>query len=537
MVQTTMNVMSSTAQVLGRAKPVLLVSSLQIGGNVADIQPGGPLPFLTADNLAGSDTSWEPSQIQRVAYLDSTRFLAAILVLSASVLGSITPTWRFGDSFLYPVNSNLGYILFLAISGRVLVLPWLIGRDREDLESRTHSSSCLGQTTTREPSSLTLATPEGFPPKDSSHEVQSESILSFKTLGMAMFMRPFRFLMPALVITGLQYATCGIVRFKAGNEGYLTLLGMLPHWCFSDGAGWIVEVTNLFVMENTPEIHQRLAGGLWTLPWHFQGSFYLYGLVMVISSLRTDTRISFLVVLSVLCFASLSFLLPMILGVIVAELQVSGKLSDLTRWFVMRRFFVKFLVLCALMVFLWTPQLRNGADQGLARIQTIRPSSMTNGSSGYDSVRISDCLVSFFFLIWIEISPRTRSWLVWRPLSLGGRHLAAGLVSTHHLVIWSILPSIKPISDREATSQPTHYLGIIWIGALGFSLLLSIPFRLLVEIPSELLGRFFLMVLFGQDAVQLEGGHHEEEQSKDKQSKTLLPMPDFGNPRAKLHFP
>ncbi|EST07084.1 hypothetical protein PSEUBRA_003541 [Kalmanozyma brasiliensis GHG001] len=491
-----------------------------------------------AQELGSRPVEVDPAAMQkmkygRLRYLDGLRMIAALLVLTSTVIGNTSPQWAVGSSILYPFNSKFGITLFLALQGRALTLPWLISRadclaNFKEAAAKAKAAKLAKAT----PPVKTLDEKVAPPVAPVAPVMADRNRPDFKLYGMAMISRPFRFLLPILFVTGVQYGICRATGLYPDNVNFETLIGTRPGWCYASGAQWIVTATNLFTSEDRPTELLQEAGPIFALPWFFQNSYYLYGVTMIVGILQRDTRVAFLGVMALLNWTTLSYLAPAMLGLMVAELDVSGQFARVRRSPI-AKWGLQILCTVLFLVFLLVPQVRNPVNSGLAHLQVLRPTNR-DGANIYDVIRFTDVLCSTLLLVLLELSPMAQRVLSVAPLSMMGRQLAAALVAIHAMVLWSIMPKVFPMTAASSvTSGAATNLAGIWALTLIISLALSTVFRVVVEIPSELLGRATLIFFYGQEEIQ-QLTMSEKHVEKARRSGYLMPLPSLGNPMAKL---
>lgn len=472
----------------------------------------------------------------RLRYIDGLRFIAAVVALTSTVIGNHSQTWSVGKSILYPFDSNFALTLFLAIQGRALTLPWLVNRKDaiksfKDAAAKAKAAKAQGAA----PKALDeKATPQPVQGTKPDSGLQSEiNTPDFKLYGMAMISRPFRFLLPILFVTGVQYGICKATGLYPQNRNFETLIGQRPGWCFANASQWIITATNLFTSEDRPTELLNEAGPIFYLPWFFQNSYYLYGLTMIVSILQHDTRIMFLLVMGLLNWCTLSYLAPALLGLLVAELDLSGHLARL-RKNKMASWAMQGLCAALFLLFLLVPQIRDPVNEGLSHLQVIRPTNR-NGANIYSVIKFTDVICSALLLILLELSQVSQRVLSVAPISMMGQQIGAAIVAIHAIVLWSIMPKIFPMaSDSSVTSGAATNLAGIWALTLIITLALSTIFRVAIEIPSELLGRATLIFFYGQDDMQQLSSVSLKHVEKARNSGYLMPLPSLGNPMAKL---
>lgn len=471
----------------------------------------------------------------RLRYIDGLRFFAAIFVLTSTVIGNHRQTWSVGASVLYPFGSNFALTLFLALQGRALTLPWLVSRKDaissfEEVAAKARAARAAKAAAPTKTLDEKAAPPAVLTTKNPRNEINKPD---FKLYGMAMISRPFRFLLPVLFVTGVQYGICQATGLYRQNPNFETLIGQRPGWCFANASQWIITATNLFTSEDRPTELRNEAGPIFYLPWFFQNSYYLYGLTMIVSILQRDTRVAFLLVMGLLNWCTLSYLAPALLGLLVAELDVSGQFARL-RKNRMASWSVQGVCVVVFLLFLLVPQIRDPINDGLSHLQVIRPTNR-NGANIYSVIKFTDVICSMLLLVFIELSRFSQRTLSLAPFSMMGQQIGAAIVAVHAIVLWSIMPKIFPMTaDDSVTSKAASNLAGIWALTLIISLALSTIFRVAVELPSELLGRATLIFFYGQEDIQQLSTVSQEHVEKARRSGYLMPLPSLGNPMAKL---
>ncbi|SAM81577.1 uncharacterized protein UBRO_03335 [Ustilago bromivora] len=496
------------------------------------VNPGTPTDYSSeTDSQKGAV---KKMKYGRLRYIDGLRFLAAIVALTSTVIGTQNTKWAVGKSILYPFGSDFALTLFLAIQGRALALPWLINRKgacKSFNDAAAKAKAAKAAKANAAPKALDeKATPQPVQGNKAESEINTPD---FKLYGMAMISRPFRFLLPILFVTGVQYGVCQATGLYPNNPNFETLIGTRPGWCFRNASQWIITATNLFTSEDRHTELRSEAGPLFYLPWFFQNSYYLYGLSMIVSILQRDTRVAFLLIMGLLNWCTLSYLAPALLGLLVAELDISGHFARLRKHKV-ATWVIQGFCTVVLLVFLLVPQVRDPINTGLSHLQVIRPTNR-NGANIYSVIKFTDVICSLLLLTLLELTPLSQKVLSITPLYMAGQQIGAAIVAMHAIVLWSIMPKIFPMTaDSSITSGAATNLSGIWALTLIITLALSTVFRVMIEIPSELLGRATLIFFYGQDDMQQLSSVSLQHVNKAKNSGYLLPIPSLGNPMAKL---
>ncbi|TKY88451.1 hypothetical protein EX895_002803 [Sporisorium graminicola] len=485
----------------------------------AQAEFGGMVPEMNPDAV-------RKMKYGRLRYIDGLRLVAAIAVLTSTVIGHHTQTWSAGKSILYPFNSNFALTLFLALQGRALTLPWLVSR--KDAISSFKEAAAAAKTLDEK-----AAPPAAVTPKSETSSKNEINKPDFKLYGMAMISRPFRFLLPILFVTGVQYVVCTATGLYAQNPKFEALIGQRPEWCYANVTQWIITATNLFTSEDRPTELLNATGPIFYLPWFFQNSYYLYGVTMIVSILQRDTRVMFLIAMGLLNWCTLSYLAPALLGLLVAELDVSGYFAKVRKhravcWGVQG--------LCAAVfsLFLLVPQIRDPVNSGLSHLQVLRPTTH-NGANIYSVIKFTDVICATLLLVMLEMSRFSQRVLSVVPISMMGQQIGAAIVAVHSIVLWFIIPKIFPMTaDNSVTSGASTNLAVIWALTLTITLALSTVFRVAIEIPSELLGRATLIFFYGQVDLQSRSTVSQMHVEKARNSGYFMPLPSLGNPMAKL---
>ncbi len=444
---------------------------------------------------------------------------------------SLPTTVRPGRSeraFSTPFNSYFALTLFLAIQGRALTLPWLVNRKDaiKSFNDAAAKAKAAKAAKVAVPKALDeKATPAPVPTAKKEEESRI-NVADYKLVGMAMISRPFRFLLPILFVTGVQYAICKSTNLYPQNPNFAALIGTPPGWCYRSATQWIVTATNLFTSEDRPTELMNEAGPIFYLPWFFQNSYYMYGITMIVGILQHDTRVAFLVVMAFLNWCTLSYLAPALLGLLVAELDISGHFARL-RKHRMANWIVQGLCAALFLMFLLIPEIRNPVNEGLSHLQVLRPTTR-NGANIYGVIKFTDVICSALLLTFLELSQISQRILSLRPLSMMGQQLSAAIVAMHAIVLWSIMPKVFPMTSASSvTSGAASNLVGIWALTLVITLALSGIFRVAVEIPSELLGRATLIFFYGQEDMQQLSTMSEKHVEKARHSGYLMPLPSL----------
>lgn len=112
------------------------------------------------------------------------------------------------------------------------------------------------------------------------------ALISWARLTRAMLVRPFRFILPVLVIIALQWGVAA-----TGKTSNANAVGMdEPYWgLITNFAGYCTLVFDLFTYyEWTTLAGKTFAANLWTNAWFFQGSYCAYVCHFMLGNLSSN---------------------------------------------------------------------------------------------------------------------------------------------------------------------------------------------------------------------------------------------------------
>ncbi|GAA6049559.1 hypothetical protein JCM3770_000847 [Rhodotorula araucariae] len=437
------------------------------GGNAAPYRRGPKPTGLKAlyrawggANLADSGKDERHVKLPRLGYLDGLKFIAAWVVLNGTFFDATISDNDYSaiqrDSPLYIVRStNLGWVFLLVLLGRSLVTPlW-------DVPSPTAAAQASG-----------AAKP-------------NTALISWARLTRAMLVRPFRFLLPALAIVGLQW---GLV--NNANTHNCNNVGMdEPYWgLISNFAGYCTLIFDLFTTYETTTIAgQTFAGNLWTMPWFFQASYAVYVVHLMLGNLSSN-RYWIYALIAFFSWTTYNYMFVAILGLVIADMHAHGHLHRIrTKWPLWRRLALHGVLIAIALVFQWVPVIRDNVNSGMHTINV----------TDHPEITFCDALFAAFWLFCIETSGFAQTVfgnVVMRTLG----KLAPGMVLLAPAITFTIVPDIA-LSMHNNGASASAVLGTTWIAMFGIVVALSIAFHFLVELPSKMIGEVFVEALENWD--------------------------------------
>lgn len=407
------------------------------------------------------------AESSRQYHLDGVRLIAALALLTSTVVTTGTAGWKGSEGILYPFRSNWGFAVFLTLIGRLFATPWL---------------KPLG------------------PPREGDTQGQA----SFLKLGQSLLARVFRFLLPVIVVSAAQYGTCKSSNgLYPDNEGFNTMIGGVdnkPQWCATNNKEWAAWTTSLFVEFDMSAHLQTNTSSLYASSWLLQASFYAAGVILFSHVFKTSWRTVLWVLLAFLNWTTYSYLAPVMLGILLADFSVSGQLSRMKHE-PSRAIFkmgcinfsiallAQFAALALFIVFTFVRVVRENVSDDLAKVQVLYGISGNDLTSGFELIRSSDVISAFLFILLAETVAPLRLALSFRPVSFVGRWLSAGLVLVSPLVMYGIVPRLF---NPSTAGSMNGALASAWGYTFGISIALAILFLLLVELPSLYIGKAFV---------------------------------------------
>ncbi|KAI9140073.1 acyltransferase family-domain-containing protein [Paraphysoderma sedebokerense] len=234
---------------------------------------------------------------------------------------------------------------------------------------------------------------------------------------------------------------------------------------------WWVYYVNFFTWDNVQMLNQ-VGGMLWLTPWAVWASLFVY-FIFAMFALLPSNRVLLYAGLLPLCWITYSYNFAALLGIIIADLSMSGhfdQVKTLTPW---KRHSIAILALLVMFLLIFVRDLALPMDKVFASIQRFPT----------PQIKFSDCLSAFYLVLATEMSyplQKVFSNIVFRYL---GR-LSLGITLLHLSFVYTIFPAIA--SSSESPNVAGAYFAI-----LAVTIITSAIFHFVVEIPSLAIGHWF----------------------------------------------
>lgn len=398
---------------------------------------------------------------------DIARLIGALCLMTSSLFVHRSEDWQFANSILYPLRSQWGFNIFLVLIGRAFVSEWNI--------------------------------PQKSKYENNFKDAVLTSSVVYK-MGQSLLLRPFRFFLPIIVIQALQRKVCESAPSFSQGYAYLFDQAYRDGWCTPDSnISLITRIISLFTENNSSQLVEQ-TGMLYQSPFLFQASLYALGIVLLTAHFRTTSRTFLLIFLAFMNWSTYSFLFPVMLGFLIGDLQQSEwsiKIfpSELSLKGVIRRkaFLLVPCIFAAFITLLFIPVIRDNLSNGMEEIQTLQGiATKPTTTQGFRWIRFSDCISAALFVLWLETLQPFNVGFCTTSIAFLGRHLSAGLIVLHPIVIYGILPHIFQNASVDFSGHNTILILKMWASTLFITLGLAIPFRLLIELGSLFVGKLFV---------------------------------------------
>ncbi|KAM0755808.1 hypothetical protein T439DRAFT_282416 [Meredithblackwellia eburnea MCA 4105] len=427
-------------------------------------QPTGLMALYRAISGASIGDSGKDERhikLPRLGYLDGMKFIAAWVVLNGTLFEATLTnddyTFIQRNSPLYILRSTgLGITFLLLLSGRSLVTPlW-------DVPTPNANLSAGGKVAKA-----------------------NTALISWARLTRAMLVRPFRFILPCLVIVAIQWGLGATNKTQNCNA-----VGMEePYWkLISSFAGFSTLVFDLFtVYEADTLAGQTFAGNLWTMPWFFQGSFAVYVTHLMLGNLSSN-RYWIYGVLAMFSWFTYNYFFVAFIGLAIADMHAHGHLHRIrTKWPMYQRLTLHLVLIAVALVTQWVPVVRDNINKGMAVINVQNHPELT----------FCDAIFASCWLFTIETSGLAQTVfgnVVMRNLG----KLAAGLYLFAPIFTYTIIPDLA-LRLHDGGSKASSVLGVSWVVLFLAAFGVAILFHVVVELPSKLLGEVVAELLESAD--------------------------------------
>ncbi|KAL8286230.1 hypothetical protein RQP46_004718 [Phenoliferia psychrophenolica] len=415
---------------------------------------------LSGASIADSGKDERHVKLPRLGYLDGLKFIAAWVVLNGTLFDATLTSGDYSfiqrNSPLYITRSTgLGITFLLLLSGRSLITPlW-------DVPSPSSASNA---------------------PVAKS----KSALISWARLTRAMLVRPFRFILPVLVVVALQWGLAATGRTKNCNA-----VGMdEPYWgLVSSFAGYATLVFDLFTdYEQDTLAGQTFAGNLWTMPWFFQSSFAVYVTHLMLGNLSSN-RYWVYALLAFFSWTTYNYLFVAFIGLAIADMHAHGHLHTIrTKWPAYQRLSLHAVLIAVALVTQWVPVVRDNINKGLAVINV----------QDHPELTFCDAIFASCWLLAIETSGIAQTILgnvVMRTLG----KLSAGLFLLAPAITFTLVPNIA-LNLHNNGSSASSVLGVSWVVLFFVALACSVLFHFAVELPSKWAGEVVAEILEGNFA-------------------------------------
>ncbi|KAJ3084272.1 hypothetical protein HK102_000719 [Quaeritorhiza haematococci] len=435
---------------------------------------------------------------EEVGYIGALRWIGVLIIFNSSFLDLINPdilpsSLTDRESLLVHLIRNYDWAITLAfiITGRVLTI--------------SHRRRLLEAANLNEPS-----------PANTSKNAHRRFLSAWTRFSRSLFIRPFRYALPALLIAVIQERFCN--ETKDGNTNLASTVNGVKllrdaglSWCELGGHGghvWTL-FANLFTRDGT-SVARRIGGEIYILTWSFWGSYAVYITFLATSFLGSNR---FLLYAGLLFFSwlTLPYNFAIFLGLTIADLAHIGVFStshqnqneshreqyngsdsvnDLstiatdhsgdtdTESFPptvpsnggggVRRLATQALLLfCTGFVVLCAP-VRNGINDAFGKIQVLHNDDLKIFS-------MSNCISVLCLVLWLEMTPMAANLFSNGLLRRLGQ-LSFAIFLTHQFLLRLVL---GPLSRHLLTSNPSLPSSTAIFADYVITLLTSIAFAFL----------------------------------------------------------
>ncbi|KDE09630.1 hypothetical protein MVLG_00037 [Microbotryum lychnidis-dioicae p1A1 Lamole] len=410
--------------------------------------------------LADSGKDERHIKLPRLGYLDGIKFIAAWIVLNGTFFSATISSHDYAfiqrNSPLYITRSTgLGITFLLLLSGRSLVTPlW-------DVPSPSSGSKSKG------------------------------ALISWARLTRAMMIRPFRFILPVCSIVALQWGLSSSGRTHNCNK-----VGMdEPYWgLVGSFAGYATLVFNLFTTYESNTLAGKTFGAnLFTSPWFFQSSYAVYVTHMMLGNLSSN-RYWIYALLGLFSWTTFNYFAIAIIGLVFADMHAHGHLHRIrTKWSTTGRLALHVTLIAIACVTQFVPILRDNINKGMATINVQNHPELT----------FCDTVFATCWLFAIETSGLAQNILGNMVMRTFGK-ASAGMYLLAPAITYTIVPDLA-LNMHNNGSSASSVLGVSWLVLFIVTVILSVLFHFVVELPSKMFGEVVAELLEGEGESEIPG--------------------------------
>ncbi|KAJ3280076.1 hypothetical protein HK104_000951, partial [Borealophlyctis nickersoniae] len=316
----------------------------------------------------------------KLLYLEGIRGLAAWFVANGHFVDntfrkSHPEVWGQGKPWGILSGGGWSVILFFILSGRVITASFL--------RSRNNNLKNKGRHNLNEP----------------------KTIPKWQSLASTMFRRPIRLGIPIAVAAFIQWQSCMTDATDIwGDAGKVIGVeaGRTDGWCsIGDFKGFLVFLLSCFSYGD-PDYVLRKGSTIWSIPFEFWGSYYVYILSAVVI-LMGRARWGLYVLLLLILWSTYSFNLLFVFGLALADFDASGGFRRIRALKFPILLFIQCAVVACALTALWYGPAFNEMDYKVAAKQVDKGKIGADLDTFY-GLRVSAWLSALLLLVWIELS-------------------------------------------------------------------------------------------------------------------------------------
>lgn len=404
-----------------------------------------------AKRLSGAVADASLVKPEHIGWIDGLRFIVACVALNGTFFAatitndqSYTPIQRSSPLYIFR-SFGLALSFFLVILGRALSAPlWDI--------------------------------PTGRSSPDQIKNASSSPSIAFTRLTRAMLIRPFRFLLPVLVVTALLWGLGGSNATKDCNAAGM----QQPYWnLISRFAGYVTIVFDCFsTFDYQTNIAKTYAGNLWTNAWFFQSSYAVYLCHLMLGNLASS-RYWIYLILGFFMWTTNNFFCLALIGMVMSDMAAHGHWAKIRKQPWTRALILQVVLIGVALALQFVNPARNALNNAFATINV----------TGNTDLTICDLIFATCFMIVFETSPICQAVLGNIVMRYLGK-LAPGIYLLAPAITYTVVPTLG-ISLKNSGTSGSGVLGVTWVVCFAVCVVAAIPFHFLVEYPSKIAGNYF----------------------------------------------